>query len=659
LFAGFSLTGFLVLLSTWWLMSRGARGAEIANVLTLPLAVAGTVFAALGLLAALGSLVPPDGPEPVPPADTESPGRQAGSRWAATVGRARRYVTIRTGIGLLLVLSLLATSPLWATPLAARAQILVAGCEHSTELRILASQEQLEPARLLADRYQRSARQYGCTRVHPYVFALSTKRAGAVIAAGWPDRALHDDGPRPDVWLADSAHEVARVRDGLARVGSGTIDADVAIAWSPIVLGVPASSADKLTGGSPGGVSVPPWPTLFQVVKDNGGNIVRPDPASSPAGELATALLYGGDNGDNAKAIEAWVGRSLSEGGYPLGNSLDLLCKYRQSAPTATAAIVSEQALARFNNGDPLGGACGPQPASRNRDDLMQAYYPPHTRGLSHRFVSFSWSAPAQAAAAAGFGTWLASKDGASALVEVGLRPPGFTAGGVLTARNGVRPDATFTLDPLPDDVLEHATAAQGNAQRHRVLFVLDSSGSMSNAAGAGQDSRFTAAADGVISAIQLMGNGDEFGLWVFPGLGGSEYREIVRIGLLDRSAVGAKLADIVPAGNTPLYRAIVRGVDAVGASDETHSNALVVLTDGQDTTSGLSVEEVARKVNDTRVHVMVVAIGETRCTTKELHAITTKTTANWRCLDADTSSINTKLAEVIAALQSVSLTTS
>ena len=37
--------------------------------------------------------------------------------------------------------------------------------------------------------------------------------------------------------------------------------------------------------------------------------------------------------------------------------------------------------------------------------------------------VRFDWSGPAQAAAAADFCEWLTGRDGAAALVDVGLRP--------------------------------------------------------------------------------------------------------------------------------------------------------------------------------------------------------------------------------------------
>lgn len=642
----------------WWLLEQGTRGAEIATVLALVVAVIALLVTLVALLVTLAEKLgmfdrprPPDKPPP--------------SRPPAVVRLARAVVDwigkhVLIVVGLFLVLSLIATSRFWAPPL----RILVAGCEHATELRVLTSPEQLEPARLLADRYQHSAQRSGCASVHLYVFALPTKQVReALAAAHWPDSALRA-APQPDVWLADSAREVAKVRTALASVEGGIIAEDVPVAWSPIVLGGPAATADELHGRLPGH----PWTELFQATTHLNWDVVRPDPANSPAGESGTALLYGGGTVIDpalAHLIEQRLGVSLDRDKYPLGGSLDVLCRYRQlDGPRRTAVVISEQALVRFNHGDPLGDTCATPTGQRGVDDLLLAYYPSDTRSLDFQFVRFGWSAPAQRDAAVAFGKWLTGEDGAQALKDVGLRPRGFTAGGLLTPRNGMQP-ATFIRDPVPNGVLDAAMAAHRTAQRRtRVLLALDSSGSMSALAGAGQGSRFDAASRGVVGALKLMGEQDEFGLSVFPAdPAGSEIRqEVVTIGPRDglvgtrprRLATKAALSDIRPAGNTPLYRAIADGVDrvaAAGPSDETYSNALVVLTDGKDTTSGLTDAQVIDEVSDKGVRVFVIAVGEASCATVVLRDVTTNT--GGRCLDADLSSIDAKLAELFGVLWS------
>jgi Ca-activated chloride channel homolog len=666
--AGFGLVLLLMWLGTLWLLDRGARGAEIANVLALPMTVVGTLLTVLGTLAALGLLVPQRQPRSAPPQAAEQPGQPAGRRWTKTVGRIRSYVRTRAGIGLLLVLSLAATIPFWATPLAARAQVLVAGCKHATELRILTSPEQLEPTRLLADRFRQSARRYGCELFHPYVFALPTRQAREMIAARWPDSALRDAGPRPDVWLAESAREVDLARNVPGGAAAGSIVADVAFAWSPIVFGLPRSIGSGQNGELRGRL----WSDLLidrTRNTDSTRNVVRPDPTSSPTGEMATALLYGSDTvgPELARSIERRVDRSLDDGRYPLGDSLDVLCRYRELNPPDTAVVVSEQALARFNNGDPLGDGCGTPVGQRGSDHLLRAYYPLDTGNLEHRLVRFGWSAPAQAAAAATFGTWLAGEDGARALTDVGLRPPVLTAGGLLTERNGLQPDAILNRDPLPASVFDVAMKTYRTTQRHsRVLLVMDSSESMSAPAGARQVSRFTVVKEGLINALGQLGEHDEFGLRIFPagsagGLAGSETRELVAIGPRDglvnsqprRDATDTALSGIRPAGNTPLHQAIVDGVTATAlgpSNDETYSKALVVLTDGRDNANELAAAQVVDAVRGKGVRVFMVAVGEASCATAVMRDVAA--VAGGRCLDADFPSIDATLVELFTTLR-------
>lgn len=624
------------------LLDLGTRGAEIATVLALLVAVVG-IFAELKLFRPL-----PRSKQPKPP---RSPGQLAPSWSRAVLDWGRGYSRAFVGLFLLLflALSLVMTSRFWAGAL----YVLVAGCEHPIELRVLTSQEQLEPAQQLAAQYQRSTQRFGCESVHPYVFPLSTRQARQTLVTGWPDATLKDAGPRPDVWLADSGKEVTQVKTELLNVGGGgKILAEDVLARSPIVLGVPAANAkelqDELSGRS--------WSEMFQATKRLDWDMVRPDPTSSPAGEFGTALLYGGRSTvelELARSIEQRVDLSLDHGKYPIGGSLDVLCRYRQLDPQRTAVVISEQALVRFNNGD----ACGQRHGQCNSNDLLLAYYPSDTRSLDLRFVRFDWSAPPQAEAAAEFREWLGSKDGAQALANVGLRQSGLIEGGWLPDC-GVQQDAIFNLDLVPDDVLTATMALHQTAQRRsRVLFALDSSGSMAAPAGTGQGSRFTVASHGVVGALKLMGGRDEFGLWVFPAAPlSSEVREAVTIGPRDDlvgtqprpSAVDVALKDIQPGGGTPLYRAIVDGVVAVGPSTEKYSSAFAVLTDGENTTSGLSDAQVIDAVIGQSVRVFVIAVGEAGCT-PVLEDITNPT--GGKCLKADLSSIDVTLNDLFSTL--------
>lgn len=617
-------------IGTGWLLRLGTRGAEIATVLALLVAVSALI------LVLLEKSERSDTPER--PDSSRLPNKVL--KWV----RAKAKLIVPLLVLLLVALSLVATSRLWEPPL----RVVVVGCAHPTELRMLTSPEQLEPVRLLANQFRRSklAQPHGCASVHPYVFALPTKRARDALAVGWPNSALRE-APRPDVWLADSLREVTKVRE-MPGSGSTAIVAPVTVAWSPIVLGVPAARVSELPGGSSG----QSWSKLLEAIKD--WDVVRPDPGSSPVAEAATALLYQGRTDIDARLLEQRIGLSLDQGKYPLGDSLDVLSHYRQSDhPQPTAVVVSEQALAKSNNGGLLGDTCATSP---NDDDRLEAVYPSDTRSLDLQFVRLSWSQPPQADAAIEFGKWLESPEGRKTLAEVGLRSPGPIAGCLLTTQNGVQPDAMFSSDPVPDSVLNTAMGTYQRAQRpSRVLLALDSSGSMSALAGTGQGSRFDTASLGVKRALKLMGNQDELGLWVFPtSPNSSEVHRLEPIGRKDatqRPTISAALKNVRPAGDTPLYRTIVNGVATLEPSGEMSSHALVVLTDGEDTTRDLTDIQLVDAVKDKGVRIFVLTLGEVSCATAVLRRVTEDTRG--RCLDADPSGIDidTKLVDLFGVL--------
>jgi len=634
---------------TGWLLSAGARGAEIANVLTMPVSLLALFCAAVAILPLWLPVRPHEGSDP-----SQAP---VGARVQDAFAWIRKRLTVKVALTVAVLVPLMVIGVLFGDQLRDRASVWAFGCEHPTQLRVLTSPEQLEPARQLADGYARWAakRSYGCAVVRAYVFAPPPKDARDGLVR-WSGTTLRDVGPQPDVWLAGSASEVDKVVTAAAELGvESPITHDVAIAWSPVVVGIPAPSAAALEIPRHGH----PWTGFFRRVTELGWDVVRPDPVTSPVGELSTALLY---KADDPRQVEQRLGRSLDDGGYPLGDGLDVLCRYRQLDPARTAVIVSEQELVRFNRGDPLGGDCRSREQRREGDDVLLAFYPSDTRAVEHRFVRFGWSGPPQATQAEAFGSWLAAADGKRALLAAGLRPPDIAATDPLNEQHGVLPEAAFQHDPIAPDALDQALRVYDGAQRRgRVLLALDGSGSMAAPAGHDQGSRFDVAGRGIVRALELMGERDEFGLWIFPGdPGGTGAREAVPIGPRNgpvgdaprRQATDGALGQVQPRGNTPLYRAIVDGVRAVGPSDDDRISALVVLTDGEDTSSGLTPAQVYDAVGKAGVRVFVVAVGEATCAAVALDEVAAVT--GGRCVDANVRSIDAELAGIFGALWSV-----
>ncbi|MEV6929922.1 substrate-binding domain-containing protein [Dactylosporangium sp. NPDC051485] len=534
------------------------------------------------------------------------------------------------------------------------------GCPRPAAVRVLTSAEQLGAARQLAGEFEASTAQaqHGCPTAELYVYPSRPTDAREAVGSGWANDALRRIGPRPDVWLPDATADVDAARDAATRFAVPVPIAEQrTVAASPVVLGVPAIAVPEDLADRRQDMT---WAQLWAEVTRRGWDVLRPDPAVSDAGALATASLYGGLRADAtaARAVEQRIERSLDAGGFPLGEATELLCRKHAGDPHRAAAIVTEQALVRFNQG--LG--CGLDKGPPDSEQTLVAFYPTDTVAADHPFVRLGWdgTGAASAAAAKAFGEWLRGEDGKRALVRAALRPPPlFDVAEPLTERFGAHAGVAFDRRPPAPDALGRALQHYAQARRPgRILLALDVSGSMRTAVDRAGTTRLQVAAAGVSRALELMSGRDEFGLRVFPADGrGAGSREIVPLGRADepiggvpraRAATGG-LAGVRPAGNTPLLPAILDGVrDAGTGGPQERIASLVVLTDGNDT-SGLAPAEVDGAVRGRGVRVFVIAIGEASCGAFALRDVTTHT--GGACYDAAPGAIGDVLQDLFALL--------
>lgn len=551
---------------------------------------------------------------------------------------------IVVSIGLTVVLAI-GVPPAWDMVHGLSVRFL--GCSPATQLRVVASPETVTTARRLASAYERwtAAEDHGCPAVDVFVYAAPSEEIRARVDSddGWSDEsgALGDVGPRPDVWLAATSHELTGLGDAIA--------ASAPIAVSPVVLAVP-EPADVGPDRSA------PWAELFTRLTDQRVGVVRADPSTTELGLLATALLYGQADQDGRPGpsqrlapaeVERRIERSLDEGGFPLTDTLGLLCRHRTLRSKA-AVVASEQQVVRFNLGEPLGASCLSHTEQPGR---LVALYPSDSRNLDHQFVRLSWSEPPQQEAATRFGEWLRTDPGRDAIVATGLRPVGPYAVGSALTTPGIDPGALPDAAPVPAEQWDATRAAHTAAQRRgRVIFALDTSGSMAAAGPEGPRSHVAARA--VFAALQRMGPRDRFGLWFFPDATGSGPVEALPVGPSDP----ARLADadqlltgVRPDGNTPLFRTVIDAAAVLEPDDPAQVDAVVVLTDGEDTSSGVGPDAVTAALAGSGVRVVVVTIGEIRCSDAGLATITTATAGE--CVDADLANLDTTVGTATAGL--------
>ncbi|GAA3451959.1 vWA domain-containing protein [Dactylosporangium matsuzakiense] len=532
------------------------------------------------------------------------------------------------------------------------------GCPRPAGVRVLTSQEQLDAVRQLADAYESAtaAANHGCPTAELYVYAARPADARDAIGSGWSNDALGQIGPRPDVWLPDSTADIDAARDAAAKFAVPVPIAEQRIiAASPIVLGVPAAAVPGDLADRREDLT---WKQLWDEVTRRGWDVLRPDPSVSGAGALATTVLYDRTHVDGpaARTVEQRIERSLDAGGFPLGDSTELLCRKRAEDPHRAAVLTTEQALVRYNQGLD----CGFDQGRPGSEASLVAFYPTDTAGADHPLARLGWDTTAapSTAAAKDLEGWLGRDEGKRALVRAALRPPPlFDVAEPLTERFGAHAGIAFERRPPPGDLIRTTLQRYAQARRPgRVLLALDVSGSMQTLAD-GRRTRYEVAASGVGRALDLMSGRDEFGLRVFPADGrGTGSRDIVPLGRADvpisgvpraKAAIDA-LGQVRPGGNTPLLPTIADGVRDAAAGKDEQIAGLVVLTDGSDT-SGTDPSSVDAQVRGKGVRVFVIAIGEASCGAFALKDITAHT--GGACYDADPGAIGDILQDLFGLL--------
>ena len=228
--------------------------------------------------------------------------------------------------------------------------------------------------------------------------------------------------------------------------------------------------------------------------------------------------------------------------------------------------------------------------------------------------LNADWVTPADRQAAGAFQKFLAGEVNADLAGRYGFRPgdPEAKAAGLVSAANGVdptKPRRELTL-PEPTVLNKVLTTWRRDRKPARVMLVLDNSGSMQD-----EDKLVHAKA----RAARLLPPG--------RAAGRDRADEVLREGDPARGAGALRRAtarrsrrrstDIIPEDDTAVYDATVQAVDAIKArADAEHINAVVVLTDGADTTSSVTSRQVLDrlgqegKAESNAVRVFTIAYG-------------------------------------------------
>jgi Ca-activated chloride channel homolog len=256
----------------------------------------------------------------------------------------------------------------------------------------------------------------------------------------------------------------------------------------------------------------------------------------------------------------------------------DQLCK--GGLAYASAVAMEETTVIDFNR----------RRCSRTK---LVALYPQEGSFFSdspYMVLNADWVTPTEHQAAASFQRFLGREVSADVAGRYGFRPGDEEAApaGLVNAAGGADPTKPRRVLSLPEPSVLNRVLETWRRDRKpaRVMLVLDNSGSMQD------EDKLEHAKEGLAAFFRQAAPQDEIGLTKFS----SKVTPLVspaRFARNKEQLLGA-VRTIIPEDDTTVYDATVAAIDAVKATaDAEHINAVVLLTDGADTSSGHSREQV------------------------------------------------------------------
>nr|BBH92744.1 VWA domain-containing protein [Thermogemmatispora argillosa] len=220
-------------------------------------------------------------------------------------------------------------------------------------------------------------------------------------------------------------------------------------------------------------------------------------------------------------------------------------------------------------------------------------FYSDHPYAILHG----DWLTPAKESAAEVLRAFLLAPQQQAKALRYGFRPtvPSVAMGAPIDSTHGVDPEQPRTILQVPTVDVVNAIESTWQAQKRRVavMLVLDTSGSMNDDFNG--MSKIDAARQGLSDFVRLMSDDDLLGLTIFS----DQARVISPLSLLGskRQQVFQQIATIAADGSTRLFDTIAEQVQALDSFVTNDIKAMVVLTDGQDNVSKLSLDELLQRM--------------------------------------------------------------
>ena len=524
------------------------------------------------------------------------------------------------------------------------------GCTH---IAVATSSEKVNMLDELAEAFKDSPEHEGletCATVRPT--NVSSGNATRFLTSGedWPS---DDTSLWPTLWSPASTVWTDRVA---AAASPSLVGEPKSFTRTPVVFGMPEPMATAL-GWPNTPISITDLETLCQdpagwgsVGKDIWGafKISKTNPNTSTTG-LSTILMQsyeatGKLDGLTSADVEAAADFSrvfeecVIHYGDTTGNVLSTLYDETQNGSNGSAYVsavaLEETSLLNYNQGNPDSHTVQPGETLTPPKTKLVAVYPEGGSMWSDNPITVlgaDWVTAEQRTAGEAFAEFVQTTAAQKILPEYGFRPldESVPLGDLFTPKYGVDPAQPAVTLPKPEvDVISTAIDQWTQVRKpSSVLELIDISGSMDDPIGDGR-SRLDGAIEGAQSTLNHFRSTDEIGVWAFTTGISSDEGEGIQV-LRDVSALGSdgekldsSLDDLRYAqrNGTPLYDSILLAYEAMSERAEPgRINAIVVLSDGEDTDSSTSLDSLIAKIgkstkeggDDAPVRIFPIAYGE------------------------------------------------
>ena len=527
------------------------------------------------------------------------------------------------------------------------------GQDGCTPLVVATSSEKVNLMEKLGAQFKESSQAKGlgeCATVFPINVSSGN---GAKILTTNPD-AWPDLQPEfyPTIWSPASSIWIDRV----AAAGNPQLVADpVDFTHTPIVFGVPESMAEALEAtGEPisyktlesyianpdgwGALGKPLWGS-FKIAKTN--------PNTSTTGLsviLTQSYAASGKSADltvdDVKAAEDFS-RTFESGAIHYGDTTGKVLttlynatqKGAQGSNYVSAIALEETSLFNYNQGNPDSHTVQPGEQLTPPKEKLRAIYPTEGSMWSDNpavVLGSKWVTAEQKKAGAAFLEFLNTPEAQKILPEFGFRPldESIDVSGSLNGTNGIDPAQPTVSLPKPEAAVVSAALDQWTQIRKpsAVLEVIDISGSMDDPIGDGR-TKLDGAIEGATATLGNFRGTDEIGVWAFTtGITsdlGDNVAPIYDFAPLagNKEKIGTAVKDLKYSNRagTPMYDALDKAYDFMSKEAETgRINAIILLSDGQDTDSSTSLDSLLIKLNEkgegaksSPVRIFTIAYGD------------------------------------------------